>query len=330
MASNNRKKLIDIIKILYEKTDEDHALNTYEIIEELELLGHDKTDRKTIESTVKFLTEELDFDIEKEKSTPNRYRWISRNFEIAELKLLVDAVQSSRFISEKRSRDIIEKLKKLTSNSKAAELDRQIITPTTFKRNSNIVLYSIDTINAAIKNNLKIRFIMVDYDLDKKEVPRYEGRIHETSPYALLWNNDYYYMLGTPSDRDEDSAQIRTYRIDRIQKCELTDIPSEPAPSNFKLSKYQSRVFDMFTGKDAEICLDCKKPYLMNYLVDRFGKDFKVTERREDGSFLADVSVDTSPTFYAWIFQFGGDIKITSPEWVCADFKQMLVDQLND
>ncbi len=326
-GSNNRKKLMDIIQVLYDRTDENHSLDTYQIIYELELLGHEKTDRKTIESTIKFLTDEMDYDIEKEKSTPNRYRWVSRNLELAELKLLVDAVQSSRFISEKKSREIIEKLKRLASNYQAEELDREIITPSTFKRGSSTVLYSIDTINEAIKENLRIRFIMVDYDLDKKEVPRYDGAIHEVSPYALMWNNDYYYMLGTPSDRVGEVPSVRAYRVDRMKHCELTDIPAEAKPQNFKLSKYQSRVFDMFTGKDAEVQLDCSKPYTMNYLVDRFGKDFNVVLKKPDGGFVAQVTVDISPTFYAWVFQFGGDIRITSPAWVCDEFHRMLQEQ---
>lgn len=323
--SNNRKKLMDIIQILFEKTDENHALDTYQIIEELELLGHEKTDRKTIDATVKFMIEELDFDIEKEKSTPNKYRWISRDFELAELKLLVDAVQSSRFISERKSRDIIEKLKKLTSNAHAEELDRQIITPSTFKKDNSSVLYSIDAISEAIREKKRVQFIMVDFNTEMREVPRHNGKIHEISPYALLWNSDYYYMLGIPSDTAD--GEVRTYRVDRMKNCSMIDKPSMERPADFKLSKYQSRVFDMFTGQDAEVQLECSKPYTMNYLIDRFGKDFKIVATRQDGTYIAKVMVDTSPTFYAWVFQFGGDIKIISPEWVCKDFSEMLSKQ---
>lgn len=321
--SNNRKKLMDIMQLLFEKTDENHYLDTYQIIEELELLGHDKTDRKTIDATVKFMVEELDLDIDKEKSTPNRYRWITRDFELAELKLLVDAVQSSRFISERKSRDIIEKLKKLTSNANAEELDRQIVTPTTFKKDNSSVLYSIDAISEAIREQLRVQFTMIDYNTSMKEVPRYEGRVHEVSPYALLWNNDYYYMLGAPSDNEG----IRTYRVDRMKNCIVYDVPAKQKPADFKLAKYQSRVFDMFTGADAEVQLECSKPYIMNYLIDRFGKDFKVIASRQDGSFIAKVMVDSSPTFYGWVFQFGGDIRIISPDWVCSEFNDMLNKQ---
>lgn len=325
MSANNRKKLLDMIRILFEKTDEEHYLDTYQIIEELELLGHEKTDRKTIESSIKFMTEELEYGIEKEKSAPNRYRWIDRDFELAELKLLVDAVQSSRFISDKKSKALISKLKKLTSESKAQQLDRSIVTSNVFKRDNSSVLYSIDAINDAIRNGKQLTFIMVDFDLDMKEYERYDGMLHEVSPYALLWNNDYYYMLGMASD---DRSRVKTYRVDRMKSATVTDEAAIPAPKDFNLEKYSSRVFDMFTGQTAEVHIKCSKPYLMNYLIDRFGKDFRVSDKQEDGSFTAIVMVDASPTFYAWIFQFGGDAKIIAPRKVCEEFNELINKQL--
>ncbi len=325
MSSNNRKKLIDMIRILFEKTDEEHYLDTYQIIEELELLGHEKTDRKTIESSIKFMIEELGYGIEKEKSAPNRYRWVDRDFELAELKLLVDAVQSSRFISDKKSKSIIEKLKHLTSSPKAEQLDRKIVTSNGFKRDNSSILYSIDAINEAIRSGKRLTFTMVDYGLDMREYARYDGRIHEVSPYALLWNNDYYYMLGMASD---DRSKVKTYRVDRMKNVMSTDTDAVPAPNNFNLEKYSSRVFDMFTGQTAEVKIECSKPYLMNYLIDRFGKDFRVSDKQEDGSFTAIVMVDASPTFYAWIFQFGGDAKIIAPKKVCEEFNELINKQL--
>ncbi|MDD5823203.1 MAG: WYL domain-containing protein [Firmicutes bacterium] len=321
MSSNNRKKLLDMIRILFEKTDDEHYLDTYQIIEELELLGHEKTDRKTIETSIKFMIEELGYGIEKEKGAPNRYRWVDRTFELAELKLLVDAVQSCRFISDKKSKAIIDNLKSLTSAAKAEQLDRKIVTSNTFKRDNSSVLYSIDAISEAIRMNRRLNFTMVDFGTDMKEHPRYDGKLHEVSPYALLWNNDYYYMLGIDT---EDVSKVKTYRVDRMKDTLLLYEPAIPAPKDFSLDKYSSRVFDMFTGVTAQVEIECRKPYLMNYLIDRFGKDFKVLSTEEDGSFRVSVMVDASPTFYAWIFQFGGDAKIVAPSKVCEEFAAML------
>lgn len=318
MINDNRHRLLDIMKILYEKTDEDHWITTEEIRDELENLGYERPNRKTIDPNIQFLMD-IGYDIEKERGISNRYRWVGRDFELAELKLLVDAVQSSRFISEKRSQEIIGKLKKLTSESTAKQLDRTVITSNAFKRDNNYVLYSIDAINEAIRDKLKITFQMVDYNADKKEVLRHDGAIHEVSPYALLWNNDYYYMLGAATGE----TKVKPFRVDRMKATTVTDTPADRTPVDFKLDKYSSRVFDMFAGEPAEIRLECKE-YIMNYLMDRFGGEFKVVEKKPDGGFVADVMVEASPTFFAWIFQFGGDAKIVSPNWVCEEFNKLI------
>lgn len=324
MINDNRRRLLDIMRLLYEKTDEDHWMTTEQIRDELEEMGYERPNRKTIDPNIQFLIEEMGLDIEKERGVCNRYRWVGREFELAELKLLVDAVQSSRFISESRSRDIIRKLRHLTSDYLGDQLDRKVITSSSFKRENSSVLYSIDTINEAVRTARKIRFQMVDYDVDKKERLRYDGLVHEASPYAMIWNNDYYYMLAMPTGESE----VRPYRVDRMKNTELTELKADTKPADFRADKYSGRVFDMFGGEPTEIKLDCK-PYIMNYLVDRFGKDFKVVEKREDGTFVADVVVEASPTFYSWVFQFGGDARITAPEKACVAFKK-LVDAFSD
>ncbi len=319
--NDNRSKLTGLMKILYEKTDADHTIDTYGLIDELEKMGCGRIDRKTIEPNICFLRDELGWDIEKEKGSPNRYRLVGRTFELAELKLLVDAVQSSRFISDRTSKDIIRKLKTLTSQNDAQKLDRNIVTNDSFKRDSSAAIYSIDQINEAIKQNRRVRFYMVDYDMERREIKRYDGRIHEVSPYALMWNNDYYYMLGKPVDADE----IRTYRVDRMRDTLTCDEKAELRPAAFNLEKYSGRVFDMFTAATAEVELDCKD-YTMNYLIDRFGMEFRSHQTTED-RFTATVTVDASPTFFAWVFQFGGDIRIVGPEKVRNEFQKLIDHQ---
>lgn len=307
------------MKLLFEKTDEEHWITTEEIRDELEQMGYERPNRKTIDPNIQFLIEEMGLDIEKERGVCNRYRWLSRDFELAELKLLVDAVQSSRFISDSRSRDIIRKLKNLTSEALGNQLDRKVITPSSFKRDNSAVLYSIDAINEAIRNRRKIAFQMVDYNVDMQEQLRYDGAVHEVSPYALIWNNDYYYMLGMATGEDK----AKPFRVDRMKKTEVLDCPADIMPKDFKPDKYSSRVFDMFGGEPAEIRLECK-PYLMNYLIDRFGKEFKVVEKRDDGTFVADIVVEASPTFFSWVFQFGGDAVITGPDKVRKEFMKLV------
>lgn len=319
MINDNRRRILDIMKLLFEKTDEEHWITTEQIRDELEQMGYERPNRKTIDPNIQFLIDEMGLDIEKERGTSNRYRWIDRDFELAELKLLVDAVQSSRFISDSRSREIIAKLKGLTSEYQAEQLERKVITANRFKRDNSSVLYSIDAINDGIRNRRKITFVMVDYDVNMNEQLRYDGRIHEVSPYALIWNNDYYYMLAMATGEDK----VKPFRVDRMKNTEVTEIVADKQPAAFKLENYSSRVFDMFGGEPSEIRLECK-PYIMNYLIDRFGKDFKVSEKREDGSFVADIVVEASPTFFSWVFQFGGDAKIIGPDKAKESFAKMI------
>ena len=319
--NDNRRKLTGILKLLYENTDADHSMNTYQIMDALESMDHGRPDRKTIDANIKFIIEDLGFGIQKEKGKPNRYRWADREFDLSELKMLVDAVHSSRFITRRKSREIIAKLKDLTSVYQAAALNRELYTNDFFKRDGSVALLSADVINEAIKSQSRITFRMADYDMDKKEVLRHGGKVYEVSPYALMWNNDYYYMLGLPSDSDE----VRSYRVDRMKDTALSQFPAKQAPADFDLSNYSGRVFDMFTGKTTDVILSCKD-YTMNYLIDRFGKEF-YSQKTAPDRFTAKVKVDTSPTFYAWIFQFGGDIQIVEPAWVRDEFNELITRQ---
>lgn len=320
--NDNRRKLTDILKLLYENTDAEHSMDTYQIMDALENMGHGRPDRKTIDANIRFIIDDLGFGIRKEKGKPNRYKWVDRQFDLAELKMLVDAVHSSRFITPRKSREIIIKLKDLTSIHQASTLNREMYTPANFKRDGSAALANADIINESIKAHRRVSFKMVDYDMDKNEVLRYGGLVHEVSPYALMWNNDYYYMLGLPSGGD----QIHAYRLDRMKDVETVYAEAVPAPAGFHTENYSSRIFDMFAGDTAEVVLECKD-YTMNYLIDRFGKSFQ-SEKLADDHFTAKVTADISPTFYAWVFQFGGDIRILEPFWAVAKYEDMLKAQL--
>lgn len=316
--NDNRKKLTGILKLLYENTDADHYMDTYQIMDALEYMGYGRPDRKTIDANIKFIIEELGFGVRKDKGKPNRYRWAEREFDLSELKMLADAVSSSRFITARKTRELISKLKTLTSNHQAGTLNRELYTSGVFKRDGSEALKNSDIISDAIRNRYRVGFFMVDYDMDKQEVPRHGGRIHEVSPYAILWNNDYWYMVGM----DAESSEIRSYRIDRMKDIGIIYLEAAPKPKDFDISRYSSCVFDMFTGETADVVLVCRD-YTMNYLIDRFGRDFYSEQIAED-KFSARVTVDASPTFYAWVFQFGGDIRIAEPASVRNGYEAML------
>ncbi|MBE6041954.1 MAG: WYL domain-containing protein [Clostridiales bacterium] len=316
--NDNRRKLTGILKLLYENTDAEHSMDTYQIMDALESMGHGRPDRKTIDANIKFIINDLGFGIKKEKGKPNRYRWVDREFDLSELKMLVDAVHSSKFITQRKSREIIAKLKDLTSSYQAATLNREMYTSNSFKHDGSEALRNADIINDAIKAKHRVTFQIADYDMDKQEVLKENGKTYEVSPYALLWNNDYYYMIGLQSDLGE----IRSYRIDNMKNVAAEYKDAVPAPAEFSLDRYFNRVFDMFSGIPTEVELTCRDN-TMKYMIDRFGRNFYST-RNSDDTFSAKVSAEAGPAFYAWVFQFGGDIRIDGPAWVRDQFTDML------
>ena len=322
VMNDNRRKLTGILKLLYENTDADHSMNTYQIMDALENMDHGRPDRKTIDANIRFIIDELGFGIRKEKGKPNRYRWTDREFDLSELKMLVDAVQSSRFIPQKKTREIIAKLKDLTSIYQAASLNRELYISDHYKCDGSKTLQTADIINEAIKNQVRITFRVADYDMDRNEYFRDNGKVYEVSPYALMWNNDHYYVVGL----EVGSDKVRPYRISKLRDVELRQIPAQQAPADFDLSSYSGREFDMFSGQITDVVLNCKD-YTINYLIDRFGDSF-FSQKISDDRFTARVKVDTSTSFYAWIFRFGGDITIVEPAWVRDEFKAMVSAQL--
>ena len=320
--NDNRRKLTGILKLLYENTDAEHSMNTYQIMDALEGIGHARPDRKTIDANIKFIIEDLGFGIIKEKGKPNRYRWIDREFSIEDLEMLADAVHASRFISKKKGREIIAKLKDLTSVHQAALLNREMYTCRGYNSDGSIAIRNAALVNECIKSLRRITFQLADYDVYKNEILANDGKVCEVSPYAIMWNNDYGYMVGKPTDSDG----VKAFRLDKMRNVSQTRMPSEHEPKDFSTEKYSERVFDMFSGKVAEVELSCRNS-AMGAVIDKFGRDF-YTEKTGSETFSARVTVETSPVFYAWVFSQGGSVSIVGPAEVKSEYSKMLMDQL--
>ncbi|MBR2539753.1 MAG: WYL domain-containing protein [Mogibacterium sp.] len=316
--NDNRRKLTGILKLLYENTDAEHSMDTYQIMDALESMGYGRPDRKTIDSNIKYIIEDLGMGIRKEKGKPNRYRWVEREFDLAELKMLVDAVYSSRFITKRKSREIIAKLKDLTSVHQASTLNRELYMSNSFKNDGSDVMANTDLINEAIKTGHRLRFTLACYDIDKNEVLRDDGKVYEVSPFGLVWNNDFFYMVGSPAGTEE----VCSYRLDQMRDTVITKTEAVAKPNDLSLDKYSSCIFDMTSGDTIDVVLKCKA-YTMGSIIDRFGKNF-YSEEISDDTFSAKLTVDASPAFYAWLFQFGGDIQIVEPESAREGFKKLL------
>ena len=310
-----KKRILTLLKYFYEKTDEDHQTDTFELLDYFKEQGT-PANRKTLKNDIKTLVD-AGFDIIIVNSKPNKYFLGDRGFETAELKLLVDAVSSSRFITQKKSNQLIEKLTAMASISHREEMKRNVYPTSRAKSTNESNIYTVDAINDAINNKKKIAFKYFEYDVDKKKVFRHGGAQYELSPYALIWNEDFYYVMGY----SEYYEKVVTYRVDRIRDAEVLEERAKGKPKDFKVEEYARKTFEMYDGEEATVKLECKAS-LMKYVIDRFGEGVK-TGKIDDDRFLATVNVALSPTFYAWVFQFKGGIKIKSPKNAVDEIKTM-------
>lgn len=316
---DNEAKLrpLYLAKILYEQTDEDHYLTTAQLMkilkEEYGINSHRQTIKADIDVLIKF-----GMEIEEVKSTQNRYNAFGRKFDQAELKLLIDAVESSKFITQSKSDALVEKLGTLTSNYRAQELNRNISVEGRIKPGNEKIYLIVETINEAINKGKKISFECFMYNVKKeKKLKRDEPYI--ITPLHLVWNGDYYYMIGVYDYQN----RLGTFRVDRINK--IPTILKEdgiPAPKDFDLNQYLNTTFRMFNSEHEEVELICANE-LMDAIIDRFGEDV-VTYAHDMESFRAVVNVAVSHVFYSWVFGFCGRVKIKGPETVNERYREMV------
>ena len=296
------------MKILLEKTDENHPLTVNEIISELSYYDI-PAERKSIYSDIDLLMS-FGLDIICEKGRANKYFIGTRDFELPELKLLVDAVQSSKFITHKKSEELIKKIEKLTSIYEAKELHRHVVVADRVKTMNESIYYNVDEIHKAIQQNKQIRFKYFDYNLDKQIEYRRDGEWYYASPYALTWSDDNYYMIAYY----EKYNGISNFRVDRMATIEMVDDERIVCVDtiDFNVADYSKRIFRMFSGETEMVKLQFDNS-LINVVIDRFGKDIVINKQHDD-HFTITVDVVATNTFLGWLFMFGDKVKILSPE----------------
>ena len=322
MEKDNKKRLMLMKEVLEKYSDEDHPITTVQIMEILDREYGMKIHRTTVGKDINDLTE-MGVDVQCVRSTQNKYFISSRYFELPELKLLVDAVASSKFITEKKSYELISKLGAFASMYQQDEIKRNIHTESRIKPSNERSFYIVDAINTAINRNKKIKFTYFEYGINKEKVFRNEGKPYTFSPYSLVWNGDYYYVVGY-SDKHQD---IGVFRVDRIESApEITHDMAVPMPADFNISTYTKTVFQMYDAEHATVELNCTAN-MMKVIIDRFGEDVK-TEAVDENHFVATVEVSLSPNFYGWLFGFGDKIKLIAPQWVMDIYKDMLNAEL--
>ena len=307
-----------IAKILHERTDEEHTLSTTQIIEILESEYGISSHRQTIKTDIEMLRQ-FGFEIEEIKSTQNRYNMFARTFDTPELKLLIDAVESSKFITSSKSRELVEKISSLTSEHVAASLKRNVSCEGRIKSGNEKVYIILDTINDAINKNKKISFQYFQYNVKKEKKLKHNGKPYVITPLHLVWNGDCYYLVGVY----DYQQRLGSFRVDRIAKQPLIlDEDGTPAPEDFNIDQYINTTFRMYNSEHEEVELICDND-VMDAIIDRFGEDV-TTYANDMTSFRAVVNIAISHVFYSWVFGFGGKVRIKGPEDIKAEYGEML------
>lgn len=308
------------------KTDDEHRLTMPEILALLEEHGI-TADRKSIYDDFEALRD-LGVDIIMDQEGRNYYYYMgARAFEMAELKLLVDAVQSSKFITAKKSDELIDKITGLVSEYQAKELRRQVEVQGRIKTMNESIYYIVDELHSAILENKKITFEYLTWNLKKEMVPRREG-IYDESPWALTWDDENYYLIAY----DTQEEKIKHFRVDKIRKLTITDQKREGGDvfEAIDMASYINMNFGMF-GKAAGVPVNLRfKNDMVGIIIDRFGKDIPIRPSDEEGWSDTRVTVMISGQFFGWVFAMGGLVKITGPEDVLDMFRNECRKQLGE
>ena len=307
-----------LAQILYERTDEDHSLTTAELMEILEKEYGIKTHRQRIPADVEVLRS-FGMEIQEIMSSQKRYNLISREYDIAEIKLLIDAVESSKFITKKKSEELVAKLSKMAGRNQAENLKRNIAAEDRIKYDNESIYLIIDGINEAINAGKQIAFLYFKYDVRKEPRLRNDGKPWVFSPHKLVWNGDFYYMVGV----FDTGKRVGTFRVDRImRRPDILEADALPFPADFDFDKYLQTSFRMYGTKFTMVDLICKND-VMDAILDKFGKDV-TTYCYDMENFRTEVDVVPSNVFYSWVFGFGGDVVINGPANVKEEYKQLV------
>lgn len=318
-SENQKLKLLYIAQILKDHTDIDHPITTRALIERLEKLDI-KAERKSIYSDIECLRQ-FGMDIEYLSSrSEGGYYLASREFELAELKILVDMVQSSRFLTKKKSRELIRKLEGMAGRHEASQLQRAVYVGNRVKAENETVYYGVDMIHRAIQENKGISFQYFEYTVGKEQQYKKGGGRYLVSPYYLTWQNENYYLIGV----DEQLGEIRHYRVDRMKKIELlkSGRQAQELFQDFDIAEYTNAAFGMFGGTKTSVLLECHSS-LIGVVLDRFGKELPI--RKSDGEhFTARIDVVLSSQFYGWLAGLGNRMRILSPDAAVKDYSTYL------
>ena len=309
-SSNQKLKLIYLMKILLERTDETHSITMPEIIDALAAYGVG-AERKSIYNDIENLRlYGLDV-IGTQENRTYYYHIGNRQFELAELKLLVDSVQSAKFITDKKSNELIKKIEGLASKYEASQLHRQVFVAGRVKTMNESIYYNVDSIHTAIAENSRITFQYFQWNVDKKMELRHNGELYEVSPWSLSWDDENYYLIAYDSAEDI----IKHFRVDKMLNIKSTGERREGKQvlKSFDMAAYARKMFGMYRGKEMWVRIECDNSFA-GVMIDRFGKDVSMI-RLDDKRLVVNVEVAVSRQFLAWIIGLGEGLTLAGPEF---------------
>ena len=317
-SSNQKLKILCLARFLLQNSDEEHPAALSQLIQELERWGI-RAERKSIYDDLEALRR-FGLDVQNRKGASPGWFIGRREFELPELKLLVDAVQSSRFITGRKSGALIRKLEGLASVHQARQLQRQVCVQERVKVMNESIYYNVDALHAAIAARQMISFRYFDYNMRKEKVFRREGGLYAVSPYGLIWNSENYYLVAY----DGGSGQMRHYRVDKMDRIALTGQPrqGEERFPDFDLAAYGQKHFGMFRGEETAVTLRCRSQ-MAGVVLDRFGRDVILVPDGGD-HFTVTLPVVLSPQFFGWLFGLEDNVVLTAPDWAAGAYRQKL------
>ena len=325
MATKNR--IVYLMQYLQENSDENHPVTTAQIRDEMAKKGCPIIIPTLRDDIASLQDAGFDIQVNEVEGLSTTYSWLDRDWSQSELQILVDAVSSSQFITSEKSRQLIEKLAKMAAPSFRENLRPQILVSEHIKAPNKQILLSVEAIRRAIDRDRKITFKYMQYNMEKQQVPRHEGTPEEdyvVSPYATIWNNDRYYLVGYSEKRND----INTYRVDRMMAVKQIPQKRIPAPDGFNIQDYTDKVFWMYDGDEENVTLRCKHK-ILDQVIDRFGEGISLENITKE-TFDVTVPVCISGTFYAWIVQFVGELTIVSPGSVKDAYTEYLQEAIDD
>jgi len=318
-SANQKLKLLVLRQLLLSRTDEEHPVTVAQMIDELERWDI-KAERKSLYDDMEQLAA-FGLDVQCRKGRAGGWFIGERDFELAELKLLVDAVQSSKFITRKKSDSLIRKLEALAGSHQARQLQRQVYVSGRVKTMNESIYYNVDKLHAAVADRKEITFRYFDYNSRKEKVFRREGERYAVSPCGLVWDSENYYLVG----HDALHNEVRHYRVDKMSEIVVTGLPLEgEAAGTFDMAGYAQKHFGMFHGEDAKVTLRCREN-MAGVVLDRFGQEC-ILVPGEEGFFTVTVTVVVSPQFWGWLFGLGSAVELTAPDWAVEEYQTHLHD----